>query len=435
MVLIRSVDSGSLADMNGIKADDVLLSVNGHEINDVLDYRFYLADREAALLIKRGDEQFEVTLKNHGSSEIGLEFDTPLMDKKRCCANKCIFCFIDQNPCGMRDTIYFKDDDSRLSFIHGNYITLTNLFERDVERIIKMRISPVRVSVHTTNPELRCQMMKNKRAGDVLSYLGRFADAGLELNGQIVLCRGINDGDELERSMTDLEKFCPALTSVSIVPAGLTKHRDGLYDLRDFTKEEAGAVIDQVNAFGKKCLEKHGSRIFFCADEFYIKAGREIPSEDYYEDYAQLDNGVGMLRSFEEDFKFELEKFEDLNFDTPRRVSVATGYAAYDMIAGLVGLIKKDNFDAKVYRIRNDFYGESVTVSGLLTGQDIAAQLKDKDLGDELLIPANALRYGENVFLDDMTTDELSSRLGNIKITPSGSDGIDFLLKILGQEQ
>ncbi len=390
----------------------------------MLDYRFYLTERQITLELSRDGKAFEVTVKKDAYDDIGLEFDTPLMDKKRRCANGCVFCFIDQNPKGMRDTIYFKDDDSRLSFLHGNYITLTNLTDDDVDRITKMRFSPVRVSVHTTDPELRIRMMKNKRAGEVLSYLDRIVASGLELHTQIVLCRGLNDGQALERTMQDLQKYIPSLTSVCIVPAGLTRHRKGLYPLSLFTKEEAAAVIDTVNAVGEDCLKKHGSRIFFCSDEFYLNAERPLPSSEYYEDFSQLENGVGMLRLFEDNFKDELE-FGEHN-STNRRVSVATGAAAYQTLKRLTDSL---NMDVTVYKIINNFYGESVTVSGLLTGQDFYAQLCDKELGEELLIPANCLRDG--IFLDDMTLDVLSQKL-NIKITPVCEDGAEFLRCLLG---
>lgn len=431
MVIIKSVDVGSLGEQAGILAQDVLVSINGNEINDVLDYRFYLASSRLSISIMRDGERLEVSLKKGTYDDIGLSFDTPLMDKKHRCANNCLFCFIDQNPCGMRETVYFKDDDSRLSFLQGNYITLTNLFEKDVERIIKMRISPVRVSVHTTDPELRVKMMKNKRSGEVLSYLKRFADAGLELNAQIVLCRGINDGEALARTMSDLEKYIPSLTSVSIVPAGLTKHREGLYPLSLFSPEESAAVIRQINAFGDKCLEKYGARTFFCADEFYINAGLELPRYEYYEDFSQIESGVGMIRSFEDDFNFELEELKADKISLPRRVSVATGVAAYGMISGLCEKLNQLGLEISVHKIINNFYGESVTVSGLLTGGDIAEQLKDKDLGELLLIPANALRVDDNDFLDGMTLDELKKAL-NIDIIPCGSDGAEFLHLLAG---
>ena len=426
------MDKASAAEKVGIAAGDVLVTINGNEINDVLDYRFWLADRDVILGLTRGGIPFTARIRGDGFDDIGLEFDTPLMDKKRCCANKCIFCFIDQNPPGMRETIYFKDDDSRLSFLHGNYITLTNIFDKDVERIIRMHISPVRVSVHTTDPELRYEMMKNKRAGKVLSYLDRFAEAGLELNCQIVLCRGINDGPALDRTMRDLLKYTPQLTGVSIVPAGLTSHREGLYPLTGFSAEEAAKVIGQVNSLGEKCKQKLGSRIFFCSDEFYLLAGLPTPDEDYYEDYGQIENGVGMLRSFESDFRAELVFLEPGEIKLPRKVSVATGAAAYGMISRLCRELDIPGLEINVYKIINYFYGETVTVSGLLTGQDIAAQLEGKDLGDELLIPANALRAEDEVFLDDMSIKELETRLG-VKITPSGEDGGNFLLNLTGQ--
>lgn len=433
MVIIKNVESASLAEAAGIRPGDVLIQINGHDINDVLDYRFYLTERKIVLSLLRDGTGVEAVIVKPSYDDIGLEFDTPLMDKKRQCANKCVFCFIDQNPKGMRETIYFKDDDSRLSFLHGNYITLTNLFDKDVERIIKMRISPVRVSVHTTDPELRIKMMKNKRAGDVLSYLKRFSDAGLELNAQIVLCKGLNDGAALDRTMSDLVKYTPSLTSVSVVPAGLTKHRDGLYPLSLFSKEEAAGVITQVNGFGEKCLKNYGSRIFFCSDEFYLNAGIQIPDETYYEDFSQIENGVGMLRSFENEFDDELEYSEEgLSLPLPRTVSVATGASAYTMVKKLCDkLCKIKNLTVNTYKIINNFYGESVTVSGLLTAGDIYSQLKDKPLGDELLIPANALKADENVFLDDITLEQLSGML-NIKITPCCEDGAELLHKLIG---
>ena len=430
-VIIKSVENASLAQKAGIIDGDVLVSLNGNEIFDVLDYRFYLANSNLNIEIMRDGEKLAFAVKKSTYADIGLEFDTPLMDKKKRCANKCIFCFIDQNPKGMRETIYFKDDDSRLSFLHGNYITLTNLFDRDVERIIKMRISPVRISVHTTDPVLRCEMMKNKRAGEVLSYLRRFADAGLELHCQIVLCKGVNDGENLKRTLSDLAEYVPSITSVSIVPAGLTRHREGLFPLTRFTGEESRKVIDTVNEFGDACLEKYGSRIFFCSDEFYITADLPMPKTEYYEEFSQIENGVGMLRSFEDEFYDELSYIEKSELNLPRHVSVATGYASYEMMLRLCNSICIDGLTVSVYPIENRFYGSSVTVSGLLTGGDIADQLKDKDLGDELLIPANALRVPDDIFLDDMSFAELCERL-NVKISKSGQDGCEFIRKICG---
>lgn len=429
-VIIKSTEPDSYAAKAGICGGDVLISINGNDINDVLDYRFYLADGKLRMSLLRNGTHFESIIKKRPYDDIGLEFDTPLMDKKRRCANNCIFCFIDQNPAGMRDTIYFKDDDSRLSFLHGNYITLTNLNDSDVERIIKMRISPVRVSIHTTDRELRVKMMKNKRAGDVLSYLDAFAEAGLEIHGQIVLCRGINDGAALDRTLNDLQKLIPSLTGCSVVPAGLTRHRDGLYPLTQFTSEEAERVIEQVNSIGERCVELYGNRVFYCADEFFLNAGLPMPNAEYYEDYSQLENGVGMLRSFEDELVDELEYTE--KSITCRHVSVATGVAAYDTLKRLTDSLNIHGLTVDVHKIVNNFYGESITVSGLLTGKDILEQLRGKALGEELLVPKNALR--DDRFLDDMTLCELSSEL-NIKITPSGDGGMEFLRCVLGAHQ
>lgn len=435
MVKITGVEERSYAKKAGIMPGDILHSINGNEICDVLDYRFYLTESVISLELENNDGKYSVTIKKREYDDIGLEFETPLMDEKHSCRNKCIFCFIDQNPKGMRDPIYFKDDDSRLSFIHGNYITLTNMTEKDVARIIKMRISPINVSIHTTNPELRVQMMKNKRSGDVLAYLNDFREAGLSMCGQIVLCRGVNDGDELRRSLADLSQYYPSMSSVAIVPAGLTKHREGLYPLTDFTKEEAGAVIDIIDEFAQAQLEKHGSRQFFAADEFYLKANRALPDTDYYEDYPQIENGVGMLRSFSDEFGMAIEDIAQLiaNFEGNRSVTVATGAASYAMLSDFAAKLMSlcDGLTVKVVKIINKFFGESITVSGLLTGKDIYEQLEGIELGDELLIPANALRAGENDFLCGMTFDELSEKLA-IKLTAVGSDGYGFAEAVLG---
>ena len=368
--------------------------------------------------------------------DIGLEFETPLMDKKHTCANRCVFCFIDQLPKGMRETLYFKDDDDRLSFLHGNYVTLTNLKDADVERLITMHISPVNVSVHTTNPELRVQMMKNKRAGEVLSYLGQLANAGIALCTQIVLCKGLNDGAELDRSMRDLATYFPALRSCSIVPVGLTKFREGLYPLESFSPAECAAVIAQVNAFGDDCLSKYGSRLFYCSDEFYVRAGLPLPTEDFYEDYSQIENGVGMLTSLSSEFDFEMDYLEEnlAKFCAPRTVSIATGEAAYKHILALCNKLMAcvPGLTVNVYKIVNRFFGESVTVAGLLTGKDVSEQLQGKELGDELLFPAVMLRADGDVFLDDMTPAELSARLGNIPVRASKSDGAELLRALLG---
>ena len=437
MVKITSVTPKSRAERHGITAGDVLVSINGRTVTDVLDYRFFLTATEVRLALTRDGVPFEVTIRKREYDDIGLDFETPLMDKKHSCENKCIFCFIDQLPTGMRETLYFKDDDSRLSFLHGNFITMTNLRDHDIDRIIEMHISPVNVSVHTTNPELRVKMMHNKRAGLVLDYLPRLAEAGITLCGQLVLCRGINDGDELERSMRDLYALGDAMESVSIVPAGLTRHRDKLFPLTTYTPEEAAAIIRQVEAFADKCLSECGSRKFFCADELYLKAGLPLPAEDYYEGYAQIENGVGMITSllteFEEEMNFLDEYLPD--YQAPRAVSVCTGTAAYPTVKAMAARLEAqvEGLTVHVYEIVNHFFGESVTVAGLLTGQDMLAQLTGKELGDQLIIPENTLRADEAMFLDDMTPAELSEQLG-VSIRAGKNNGGEFIREMLGIE-
>ena len=436
MVKITEVLGGSIADKSGILPGDILIAINDNEINDVLDYRFYLTERKVVLTLDRGGEGYDVKIKKGEYDDIGLEFETPLMDEKHSCRNQCIFCFIDQNPEGLRESLYFKDDDSRLSFIHGNYVTLTNMSQCDVDRIIKMRMSPINISIHTTNPELRVKMMKNRFAGQVLKYLDDFANAGLSMCGQIVLCRGVNDGEELRRSLSDLAKLYPAMSSVAIVPAGLTKHREGLYPLSDFTREEAGEIIDMINSFGDAHFREHGTRLFYAADELYLKAEREIPSADYYEDYPQIENGVGMIRSCSDEFNMAVEDVVEFAEEAyaPRRVSIVTGVASYPMIKSHVERLKTvcPNLTVNIYEIINNFFGTSITVSGLLTGRDIYDQIKDKPLGEELLIPQNCLRHGEDVFLCGMTVSELSAKIG-VPVKSTGCDGYELCEAILGR--
>ena len=433
MVKITEVYSGSRAYKVGIMADDVLVAINGNEIKDVLDYRFYLTECEVELSLLRDEESYTVKIKKGEYDDIGLEFETPLMDKKHSCKNKCIFCFIDQNPEGLRESLYFKDDDSRLSFIHGNYVTLTNMTQSDVDRIIKMRMSPINISVHTTNPELRVKMMKNKHSGEVLKYLNDFASAGLSMCGQIVLCRGVNDGAELLRSLNDLAALYPAMGSVAIVPAGLTKFRDKLYPLTDFTKEEANDIIDMINSIGDAHKEKYGTRMFYAADEFYLKAEREIPDSDYYEDYPQIENGVGMIRSLCDEFGLALSNLDEDLFKRERHVSIVTGVASYPMIKEQVDRLCRfcPNIKVEIYEIINNFFGKTITVSGLLTGKDICEQLRGKPLGEQLLIPQNCLRHGEDVFLCGMTVGEMSDILG-VPVCASGSDGYELAESIIG---
>ena len=432
MVKISEVFRRSRAAKAKIKAGDDLLAINGNEISDVLDYRFYLAEEVVELSLAREGRPYTVTIRKEEYDDIGLGFETPLMDKKQSCRNKCVFCFIDQLPDGMRDTLYFKDDDARLSFLHGNYITLTNLTDRDVDRILKMRFSPINVSVHTTNPDLRVQMMKNPHAGESLRHLTRLAEGGIELHGQIVLCRGLNDGKELDRTMCDLCKLYPTLTSVSVVPAGLTRHREGLYPLEPFTPEECAAVLDQVNAVADRHFAAHGSRLFFCADEFYLAAKRPLPNEEFYEGYPQIENGVGMLTSLATEFADWQEAGAEKT-PCPRTVSIATGVAAYPMLRDIAAQMESafPHLTVHVYEIKNHFFGEQITVAGLLTATDIIAQLADKPLGEALLLPTAVLRAEGDLFLDDKTPKEVETALGT-SLRFVENDGYSLAEAILG---
>ena len=428
---ITGVLPRSRAAKAGVLEGDWLLEINGHPIRDVLDYRFRLADPVVTLKLHRGPDILEITIHKGTYDDIGLEFGTPLMDKKHRCENGCLFCFIDQNPPGMRDTIYFKDDDSRLSFLHGNYVTLTNLRDEDIDRIIEMHISPVNVSVHATNPELRVKMMKNRRAGKVLSYLDRLAGAGITLRGQIVLCRGINDGEELERSMRDLSGYWPAMDSVSVVPVGLTAHRHGLYPLEPFTPEECGEVIRQIDRFNEEFGRTHEAedggpaRIFFASDEFYIKSGTPLPDDAYYGDYNQIDNGVGMLSSLIHEFDMALSMAEDEELaEVNRTVSVATGEAAYSTLSMLAGRLTErcPGLRINVYAVKNEFFGGQVTVTGLLTGGDILRRLSGAELGECLYLSRTTLRAEGDLFLDNTTPEELSEKLG-VRVEFVDNDG------------
>ena len=434
MVTVVAVAQDSYAMRAGILPADILHQINGKEIRDVLDYRFYLTDTTVTLTLCRRGEKYSVTLQKGEYEDIGLDFETPLMDKKHSCQNGCVFCFIDQLPRGMRESLYFKDDDDRLSFLHGNYVTLTNMSEADVDRIIQMRISPINVSVHTTNPELRVKMMKNKHAGRVLSYLDRFYEAGIEICAQIVLCKGLNDGEELLRTMHDLAAYHPALRSCAIVPVGLTKHREGLYPLMPLTKEDCCQVLDTVERFGNECFKAYGTRLFYCSDEFYLRAERPLPSDAFYEDYSQIENGVGMLTDLEAGFDFALQSQEIGAVHPPRTVSVITGVAAYGLLKALADKLcaRAPWLTINVYKIVNRFFGESVTVAGLLTGGDVVEQLSGKPLGDEALISSSMLRADSDVFLDDITLPELSHRLG-VAVRQVKNDGAELLCAMLGE--
>ena len=411
-VLIKDVIKNSPAYKKGIQAGDILVKISGREITDFLDYQFYTKDNKISVVYERDGKTKAVWIKKTEDEDLGLEFETYLMDKERRCKNKCIFCFIDQNPKGMRESIYFKDDDSRLSFLFGNYITLTNLSERDVDKIIEMHISPVNVSVHTMNKELRVHMMKNKNAGESLNILHRLAENGIAINTQLVLCPGINDGDELRYSLDELEKLCPSLQSIACVPVGVTKHREGLFEMPEYSKETASEVIDIVNEYGEKFKERYGTRLVYAADEFYLKSGRDLPDGEYYETYCQIENGVGMWTSLKEEFIFEMENCEES--DPESRVSVATGVAAYPLIKELAEIFQKKYNKSKidVYEIKNDFFGHSITVAGLVVGNDLIAQLKDKPLAEVLAIPSVMLRSEGDLFLDGVSTEDVERELG-----------------------
>ncbi|MBQ7699029.1 MAG: DUF512 domain-containing protein [Clostridia bacterium] len=420
MVTVSSVNVGSPAEKAGIRVDDIILTIDGHQINDVLDYRFYITEPHIEFQIHRGPELLTVAVDKEEYEDPGLEFETYLMDEKQRCRNACIFCFIDQMPKGCRESLYFKDDDDRLSFLQGNYITTTNLSDDEIDRICRMHLSPINISVHTTNPELRVFMMKNKNAGKVMSIMRRFADAGITMNGQIVLCKDINDGKELQRSMEDLQSLYPAMQSVSIVPCGLTAHRENLYHIEPFTPEDCRAVIKQIESFSSKCYKKYGSRIFFAADEFYLKGGVKLHKASYYEGYPQYENGVGMVACMYDELPYEIKQLDcDLS---GRKATLITGEAAYTVICDLAEMVnKKTGAELSVKMIKNNFFGGGVTVSGLVVGADIAEQCKGADLGEGVFIPTVMLRHGEDVFLDDMTVPELSDKLG-VPVYPVPSD-------------
>ena len=419
--VIKSIDPDSPL-LHRVEPGDELLTINGQRIIDVLDYKYYAYDRELELGLRRRDgTDYTLHVHTREGGELGVDFESYLMDAPRSCANACVFCFIDQLPKGMRPTMYFKDDDARLSFLLGNYITLTNLSQREIERIIALHISPINVSVHTTNPELRCRMLNNKRAGETIDVMRRFAAAGIVMNCQIVCCPGWNDGEELLRSMRELEEMYPGVHSVSIVPVGLTKFREGLAPLTPFTREHAAETLDMITAFGDECVKKHGTRIFFCGDELYLLAGRELPEDEFYEEHTQLENGVGMLRLLETEFKSAL-RLSDEPDGVP--FAIATGVSAAPYFQKLLDLAKEKypRLDGRVYAIVNDFFGHSINVAGLITGQDLIAQLRGKDIGRRLLISQNMLRRKEMDFLDDITLTEAAEALG-VPIYPTEQDG------------
>ena len=435
-VRIVGVERRSPAARHGIRPGERLISINGHPVRDVLDFRFY--ETESELLIRVADEtgtERDVFLRKPQYSFLGLEFETYLMDRQRCCRNRCIFCFIDQMPPGLRESLYFKDDDDRLSFLFGNYITLTNLTQEEVDRIVEMHISPINVSVHTTNPELRVRMMGNRFAGKSLDFLYQLAARGTQLNGQLVLCPGINDGDELRRTLRDLKKLAPAMQSVAAVPVGLTRYRDGLPELQPYTPESAAAVIDIIEAFAAECRAEWGSGFAYAADEFYLKAGRPLPPEEAYDGYPQLENGVGTITLLRTQVMERLSDAGTITLPHPRTVSIATGTAAAPLLRELTqaAMAHCPQLSCTVYPIVNDFFGSRITVAGLVTGGDLLAQLRDKPLGDELLIPNVMLRHEGDLFLDDVSLEHVRNRLG-VTVTPVDGDGDDLLAKLFGTD-
>ncbi len=429
--VIASVEPGSIAEELELEPGDALLEINGNKIEDAFDYHYLMNEEYVELLIRKADgEEWELEIEKEFEEDLGVTFENGMMDDYKRCSNKCIFCFIDQMPKGMRDTLYFKDDDTRLSFLQGNYVTLTNLSEHDVERIIQYKLSPINISFQTTNPELRCRMLHNKFAGEALKIVDRLVEAGITLNGQIVLCKNWNDQEELERSLSDLYRYLPKLQSVSVVPVGLSKFRDGLEPLEPFTKEDAKKVLDQIHRWQKKAYEEYGSHFVHASDEWYLLAEEELPEEASYDGYLQLENGVGMLRLLDTEFEEALSQAE--GDDVSRKISIATGRLAEPFISRFMEELtsKYTNTEVYVYDITNEFFGERITVAGLITGQDLKKQLKGQVLGDKLLLPCHMLRSGEEVFLDDVTVSELSEYL-QVPIEIVESDGADLLHHVI----
>ena len=429
--VIKCVDRRSPAERAGIHPGEKLISINGHTVEDVLDYRFYGYDRDPALVLEgRNGGRRSVRVRKEDAEELGLNFETYLMDEPRPCSNHCLFCFVDQMAPGCRDTLYFKDDDARLSFLMGNYITLTNLSKREIQRIIDLRISPINVSVHATDPKVRAVLLGNKAGADSLETMRAFAQAGIVMNAQIVLCPGYNDGEQLQRTMEDMAAW--GFASCSVVPVGLTKFREGLSRLQPVDRACAARTIDQVEAFGKICLEKYGSRLFFCSDELFIRAGRELPDEAYYEGYVQIENGVGMLRSLIEEFEAGL-RLEDRPVEVSA-FTIATGVSARPFLQELADKVERQlGVHGQVIAVENDFFGHTIDVAGLVTGKDLIGQLRGRELGKRLLMPVNMLRHGGDVFLDDLHVSDVEKALG-VPVTVVEQDGFDLLDAMLGRK-
>lgn len=436
--VIRSIESDSIAEELGIEPGDILLAINGSKIEDIFDYQYLTQDEYIEMLIrKKNGEEWLLEIDKEYDEDPGIIFENGLMDDYRSCHNKCIFCFIDQMPPGMRETLYFKDDDSRLSFLQGNYVTLTNMSDADIERIIKYRLSPINISFQTTNPELRCMMLNNRFAGQALEKVRKLYEAGITMNGQIVLCKDINDGAELERSISDLTAYLPHLESVSVVPVGLSKYRDGLYPLKPFEKEDARRVLNCIHEWQKKIYQEYGTHFIHASDEWYIMAGEELPEAERYDGYLQLENGVGMIRLLLNEFQEAMAQVEDEKHKYAGcggELSLVTGKLAYPYILFMAEQIMGcfPQYHIHVYAIRNDFFGEQITVSGLLTGQDMIRQLQGQKLGDRVLLPQNVLRSGEDYFLDDITVAEMEKAL-QVQVDIVKSSGYEFVHTVLGK--
>ena len=432
--LITAIEEGSIADQLGLVVGDTLLRINGQKMEDIFDYQYLVADEVIVLLIRHADgTEEEIEFEKDEDMDLGITFGSSLMDEYRSCHNKCIFCFIDQMPEGMRETLYFKDDDTRLSFLQGNYVTLTNLKDEDLDRIIRYKLAPINISVQATEPDLRRQMLNNRFAGDILEKIKKLADAQIPMNGQVVLCKGYNDKEHLDRTISDLSQFLPYMESLSVVPIGVTKFRDGLTKLDPFNRDEAREVLDQIHSWQRKLKEQYGNRFVHASDEWFLLAELPLPDEEYYEGYGQIENGVGMLRSFISEFEACLKEVTGDN--RTREVSIATAKLAYPMICYFAEELEKKfpNLKVHVYCIKNYFFGETITVTGLMTAGDIIKQVKDQALGEELLLPENVLKADEPIFLDDITLSEFQKTL-QVPVNIVQSNGQDFIEKVIGDK-
>ncbi len=428
--VVKSVEFDSIAYDAGIEAGDIIDNISGHKFEDILDFKYLTSDDYYVVgVIKKNGDYEEIEIYNDCYEQFGVEFENALIDEPRRCRNKCIFCFMDQLPQNVRSTMVFKDDDYRLSFLQGNYVTLTNLKEKDIQRIIDMRVSPINVSVHATDGEVRKMMLHNKNADNILDIMKRFSEAGITMNAQIVLCPGVNDGDILRKSLEDLSSLMPAVHSASVVPVGISKHRKGLYELSPVTKEIAINVIDTIEEYSNMLYNKFGTRVVYVADEFYIMAERDIPPYESYEDFPQIENGVGMMASL--DYEIDTALADETVSNGNKKI-IATGFIAYNHINKFVDKIrcKHPDIDVDVYKIKNDFFGERITVTGLLCGRDIINQLKDKKLTGTLLLARNMFKDDAMIFLDDTTLEDVEKEL-NIKVRVVENDGYDFVESIL----